>query len=142
VEAGGIRYAYRKFGTEAGIPLVFFQHLRGGMDNWDPLVTDSLAANRPVILFNNRGLARGTVVFLAGPELTEENILYTFFAQSQTSQATGRACWRGSTSAPPTATRSPRKHRRTRRSAPSTRGCRRPRARSGSRARRQSRSPR
>jgi hypothetical protein len=32
-------------------------------------------------------------VFLAGPELTEESILYTFFGQSETSQAAGRAYW-------------------------------------------------
>jgi len=36
---------------------VFLQHFRGGMDNWDPLVTDGLAANRPVILFDNAGVA-------------------------------------------------------------------------------------
>jgi hypothetical protein len=36
---------------------VFLQHFRGGMDNWDPAVTDGLAANRPVILFNNTGVA-------------------------------------------------------------------------------------
>jgi pimeloyl-ACP methyl ester carboxylesterase len=57
VEAGGIRYAYRKFGAEAGTPLLFLQHFRGNMDYWDPLVTDGLAANRPVILFNNAGVA-------------------------------------------------------------------------------------
>ncbi|WP_210585402.1 alpha/beta fold hydrolase [Streptomyces sp. GESEQ-35] len=57
VTANGIRYAYRRFGTETGTPLVFLQHFRGGMDHWDPAVTDGLAANRPVILFNNTGVA-------------------------------------------------------------------------------------
>ena len=57
VEAGGIRYAYRGFGAETGTPLVFLQHFRGGLDNWDPLVTDGLAQGRPVILFNNAGVA-------------------------------------------------------------------------------------
>ena len=37
--------------------MVFLQHFRGGMDNWDPAVTDGLASNRPVILFNNTGVA-------------------------------------------------------------------------------------
>jgi len=60
VEANGIRYAYRRFGTEAGTPLVFLQHFRGGLDNWDPLVTDGLAAGRPVILFNYAGVASST----------------------------------------------------------------------------------
>jgi pimeloyl-ACP methyl ester carboxylesterase len=57
VETNGIRYAYRRFGSEAGTPLIFLQHFRGGLDNWDPLVTDGLAQGRPVILFNNAGVA-------------------------------------------------------------------------------------
>ena len=57
VEANGIRYAYRLFGNDSGIPLIFLQHFRGGLDHWDPLVTDGLAAGRPVILFDNAGVA-------------------------------------------------------------------------------------
>jgi pimeloyl-ACP methyl ester carboxylesterase len=57
VEAGGVRYAYRRFGAETGTPLLFLQHFRGGLDHWDPAVTDGLAAGRPVILFNNAGVA-------------------------------------------------------------------------------------
>src|ERR1700704_5526383 len=57
VEANGIRYAYRRFGSESGTPLVFLQHCRGGVDSWDLLVTDGLAQGRPVILFNNAGVA-------------------------------------------------------------------------------------
>src|SRR5260370_37473522 len=57
VEVGGIRYAYRRFGAETGTPLVLLQHFRGGLDNWDPLVTDLLAQERSVILFNNAGVA-------------------------------------------------------------------------------------
>src|SRR5260221_8969472 len=60
VEAAGIRFAYRRFGEEAGTPLVLLQHFRGGMDNWDPMVTDGLAAGRPVILFDNAGVAAST----------------------------------------------------------------------------------
>jgi pimeloyl-ACP methyl ester carboxylesterase len=40
-----------------GTPLVFLQHFRGGLDNWDPRVTDGIAQHRPVILFNNAGIA-------------------------------------------------------------------------------------
>lgn len=32
-------------------------HFRAGMDHWDPLLTDGLAANRPVVLFDNVGVA-------------------------------------------------------------------------------------
>lgn len=57
VEADGIRYAYRSFGAQTGTPLLFLQHFRGGLDNWDPAVVDSLGQGRPVILFNNAGVA-------------------------------------------------------------------------------------
>jgi pimeloyl-ACP methyl ester carboxylesterase len=57
VDAGGIQYAYRRFGSGPGLPLICLQHFRGGLDNWDPLVTDGLAKGRPVILFNNAGVA-------------------------------------------------------------------------------------
>jgi pimeloyl-ACP methyl ester carboxylesterase len=57
VEAGGIRCAYRRFGLAEGTPVLFFQHFRGGMDHWDPAVTDGLATTRPVILFDNAGVA-------------------------------------------------------------------------------------
>jgi pimeloyl-ACP methyl ester carboxylesterase len=56
IEANGIRYAYRRFGTEEGVPLLFLQHFRGGMDHWDPLVTDGLAEHRPVVLVDSAGV--------------------------------------------------------------------------------------
>ncbi len=63
VEANGIRYAYRRFGSERGVPLLFLQHFTGGLDHWDPLVTDGLGQGRPVILFDNAGVGAsgGTV---------------------------------------------------------------------------------
>jgi pimeloyl-ACP methyl ester carboxylesterase len=57
IEANGIRFAYRRFGKAGGVPLVFNQHFRGTMDYWDPAVTDGLAGNREVILFNNAGVS-------------------------------------------------------------------------------------
>ena len=36
---------------------MFCVHFRGAMDNWDPAVTDGLAANREVILFDYAGVA-------------------------------------------------------------------------------------
>jgi pimeloyl-ACP methyl ester carboxylesterase len=57
IESNGIRFAYRHFGKESGIPLLFFQHFRGGMDHWDPAVTDGFAQDRPVVLFDNAGVA-------------------------------------------------------------------------------------
>jgi pimeloyl-ACP methyl ester carboxylesterase len=57
IEARGVKYAYRRFGAAAGTPIVFLQHFRGGLDNWDPAVTDGIAKDRPVILFNNAGVS-------------------------------------------------------------------------------------
>ena len=57
VEANGIRFAYRRFGKTGGVPIVFNQHYTGTMDYWDPAVTDGLARDREVILFNNAGVS-------------------------------------------------------------------------------------
>ena len=57
VEANDIRFAYRRFGKASGVPLIFNQHFRGTMDYWDPAVTDGLAKNREVILFDNAGVS-------------------------------------------------------------------------------------
>jgi pimeloyl-ACP methyl ester carboxylesterase len=56
VEAQGIRFAYRRLGSSTGTPLLLIPHFRGGMDHWDPLVTDGLGASRPVVLFDNAGV--------------------------------------------------------------------------------------
>ena len=60
VEANGIRFAYRRFGKRGGVPLVFNIHLNGNMDMWDPAVTDGLAKEREVILFDNAGVGSST----------------------------------------------------------------------------------
>ena len=60
VEANGIRFAYRRFGATSGVPLVFFQHFMGNLDDHDPALTDAFAADRVVILFNNAGIASST----------------------------------------------------------------------------------
>jgi pimeloyl-ACP methyl ester carboxylesterase len=56
VEANGIRFAYRRFGKAGGVPIVLNIHFRGTMDHWDPAVTDGLAQDREVILFDNAGI--------------------------------------------------------------------------------------
>jgi len=60
LEANGERYAYRRFGGGAGPPLLFLQHFTGTLDNWDPAVTDPLATEREVILFDNAGIGRSS----------------------------------------------------------------------------------
>jgi len=53
-------YAYRRFGSGSGLPLLCLQHFTGTLDNWDPAVTDPLASGREVILFDNAGVGRST----------------------------------------------------------------------------------
>jgi len=60
VEAKGIRFAYRRWGKQSGLPLVFNQHFTGNLNNWDPAILDGLAKKRQVIIFNNAGVASST----------------------------------------------------------------------------------
>jgi pimeloyl-ACP methyl ester carboxylesterase len=106
VEANGIRFAYRRFGNAAGVPLVFNQHFTGTMDHWDPPVTDGFANDREVILFNNAGVSSSSgeiptafektganaVVFIKALRLTKVDVLGFsiggFIAQEIALQAT------------------------------------------------------
>jgi pimeloyl-ACP methyl ester carboxylesterase len=60
VQAGGTRYAYRRMGRESGVPLIFMQNFRQGMDNIDPLLLDGFGQDRPVIIFDNTGVANSS----------------------------------------------------------------------------------
>jgi pimeloyl-ACP methyl ester carboxylesterase len=57
VQVDGTRFAYRRFGKEGQVPIVFNQHFTGTMDHWDPAVTDGFAKDREIILFNNAGVS-------------------------------------------------------------------------------------
>ncbi len=56
VEAQGIRYAYRRFGKPGTVPLLFLGYFNSNMDAWDPAVTNSLATDHEVVLFDNAGV--------------------------------------------------------------------------------------
>lgn len=56
ITAGGVSYAYRELGPKGGIPVVFFVHLAGTLDNWDPRIIDPIARNRHVITFDQPGV--------------------------------------------------------------------------------------
>lgn len=59
--ANGVTYAYRRLGrVNEGVPLVFLQHFRGDIDNWDPALVNPIAAERDVILFDNAGIGAST----------------------------------------------------------------------------------
>jgi pimeloyl-ACP methyl ester carboxylesterase len=40
--------------------LLALQHFTGTLDNWDPAMTDPLAADRDIILFDNAGVGGST----------------------------------------------------------------------------------
>jgi pimeloyl-ACP methyl ester carboxylesterase len=87
--SNGVKYAYRRFGKSGGTPLLFLQHFRGGLDNWDPLLTDTISAEREVILFDNTGvglsggtppqtvleMARDAIAFLDSLKLEQVDVL-------------------------------------------------------------------
>jgi pimeloyl-ACP methyl ester carboxylesterase len=60
IDAAGITFAYRRFGKKEGIPLLFNVHFLGTMDHWDPFITDGIAKDREVIIFDNAGVGRTT----------------------------------------------------------------------------------
>ena len=59
-QAGGISFAYRRFGNRVGTPIVLLQHFMGNLDNYDPAITDALASRREVILTDNAGVGLST----------------------------------------------------------------------------------
>src|SRR6201987_1441228 len=60
INAAGVTYAYRELGPKAGVPVIFFGHLAGTLDNWDPRVIDPIAQQHHVIAFDNRGVGAST----------------------------------------------------------------------------------
>jgi pimeloyl-ACP methyl ester carboxylesterase len=86
--ANGVDYAYREVG-EGPVPVVLLQHFRGNLDAWDPALIDALAANRPVVAFDNAGvgastgttpgdvtqMARDAIAFIEAMELDQVDVL-------------------------------------------------------------------
>lgn len=64
LEIDGATLRYRRLGESASgaLPLLCLQHFRGNLDNWDPALVDLLAADREVILLDNRGVGGSTGV--------------------------------------------------------------------------------
>jgi len=60
VEANGIKIAYRSYGKEGDIPVIYFNHLTANLDNCDPGIMDAIAANRHIISFDYRGVGATT----------------------------------------------------------------------------------
>lgn len=60
VEANGIKFAYRSYGKEGGIPVIYLNHLTANLDNCDPRIMDAIAAKRTIISFDYRGIGATT----------------------------------------------------------------------------------
>ena len=56
VQTGGTRFAYRRFGRKGDVPLLLLNYLAANMDDWDPKVTNGLAAEHDVILLDYPGI--------------------------------------------------------------------------------------
>lgn len=55
-DADGVTYAYRELGEKTGIPVLMLSPLAGNMDDWDPAITNGLAAHYKVILLDIEGV--------------------------------------------------------------------------------------
>lgn len=60
LRVGDIDVAYRVLGPRTGVPVIFLNHLAAVLDNWDPRVVDGIAAERQVVVFDNRGVGAST----------------------------------------------------------------------------------
>ncbi|MGX5735612.1 alpha/beta fold hydrolase [Bosea thiooxidans] len=56
VDAVGTTFAYRQLGPAAGVPVILLNHWGATLDNFDPRIVDGLAATRPVIAIDYRGV--------------------------------------------------------------------------------------
>lgn len=89
INAGGVNYAYRVLGKKSGIPLVMISSLNSSMDDWDPAVTNGLAKENNVIIFDIQGvgstdgttpdniadMAKGVVTFIKALGHNKVNLL-------------------------------------------------------------------
>jgi len=57
INIGGTDFYYRKLGeNNAGVPVIFLNHLAATMDNCDPRIMDGIASQHQIIAFDNRGV--------------------------------------------------------------------------------------
>ncbi|KAH0438418.1 hypothetical protein CcaCcLH18_03405 [Colletotrichum camelliae] len=56
VSVNGVRVAFRRFGKQSQVPLLYINHLRGSMDTLDPLLFNAIAKNREVIVYDSFGI--------------------------------------------------------------------------------------
>jgi pimeloyl-ACP methyl ester carboxylesterase len=60
VEAGNVRFAYRRFGPNGATPLLLLNYFAAHMDDWDPRITNGFAEEHDVILVDYPGIGRSS----------------------------------------------------------------------------------
>jgi alpha-beta hydrolase superfamily lysophospholipase len=89
ISADETNFAYRVLGDKTGIPLVMISALGNSMDDWDPAITNGLAQQYKVIIFDIPGvgsssgltpdnipdMAKGVVTFINALGYTKVNLL-------------------------------------------------------------------
>jgi len=89
VSRDGTNFAYRVLGQKTGTPLVMISALGNSMDDWDPAVTNGLAQQYKVVIFDIPGvgsssgttpdnipdMAKGVVSFIHAMGYTKVNLL-------------------------------------------------------------------
>ncbi|RVH11817.1 alpha/beta hydrolase [Sinorhizobium meliloti] len=77
VDAAGTTFVYRRLGPAAGVPVIMLNHWGATLDNFDPRIVDGLAATRPVIAVNYRGIgASGGKAPLTVAEMAKDAIAF------------------------------------------------------------------
>lgn len=75
VQAAGTRFAYRRLGSDAGVPVVLLNHWGANLDNFDPRIVEGLAADRPVYALDYRGIgASGGTAPLSVAEMANDTL--------------------------------------------------------------------
>jgi pimeloyl-ACP methyl ester carboxylesterase len=75
IDVAGTKLAYRRLGAATGVPLVMLNHWGAVLDNFDPRIVDGLAATRPVIAVDYRGVgASGGDASLTVAEMAQDVI--------------------------------------------------------------------
>jgi pimeloyl-ACP methyl ester carboxylesterase len=60
VEAGGVQFAYRRFGPHGATSLLLLNYFAAHMDDWDPGITNGFAEEHEVILVDYPGVGRSS----------------------------------------------------------------------------------
>jgi pimeloyl-ACP methyl ester carboxylesterase len=89
ISAGDTKFAYRVLGNKTGTPLVMVSALGNAMDDWDPAITNGLAQQFKVVIFDIQGvgassgitpdnipdMAKGVVAFINALGYNKVNLL-------------------------------------------------------------------